>query len=49
MKEQLKQQLIDNAENIIQIVSKGNTAEIKKNKDGIVIYEVTRKKQNNKE
>lgn len=42
--EQLKEQLVLNAENIVQIISKGNTAEIKKNKDGIVIYEITRKK-----
>lgn len=40
----LKQQLLSYADDIITIVSKGNTAEIRQNKEGISILEVTRKK-----
>lgn len=42
--EELKEQLLLNADEIIKIISKGNTAEVKKNKEGICILEVTRKK-----
>lgn len=42
--EDLKKQLLFDADEIIKIVSKGNTAEIKKNKEGIFILEVSRKK-----
>jgi hypothetical protein len=43
-KENLKKQLLHNVDNIIDIVYKGNSVEIKKNKDGILILEVARKK-----
>lgn len=42
--EELKEQLLLNADEIVKIISKGNTAEVKKNKEGISILEVTRKK-----
>ena len=42
--EDLKEQLMINAEEIIKIILRGNTAEVKKNKDGISIFEVSRKK-----
>lgn len=45
-KDELKQQLMNKTDIIINIISKGNTAEIRKNnKDGMVIYEVVKKKQ----
>ena len=43
-KEILKKQLLQNIDKIIDIVHKGNTTEVKKNKDGILILEVIRKK-----
>lgn len=42
--EDLKEQVIVNAEEIVKIISKGNTAEVKKNKEGISVFEVSRKK-----
>lgn len=42
--EELKEQLLLNSEEIIKIISKGNTAEIKKSKEGISILEVSKKK-----
>lgn len=46
-KENLKQQLLSNIDIIIEIISKGNTAEVKKNKDGVLILETIRKKIKN--
>ena len=43
-KETLKNQLLANIDAIVDIIADGNTAEIKKNKDGILILEVFRKK-----
>jgi hypothetical protein len=43
-KENLKKQLLHSVDSVVDIVCKGNTAEIKKNKDGILILEVFRKK-----
>lgn len=43
-KEDLKEQLISNSDEIVNIISKGNTAEIKASKDGIVILDVSKKK-----
>jgi hypothetical protein len=43
-KEVLKNQLLSNIDAIVDIIESGNTAEIKKNKDGILILEVFRKK-----
>ena len=48
-KECLKKQLLHNIDNIVNITYKGNTAEIKKNKDGILILEVSRKKINSED
>lgn len=45
-KENLKNQILSNIDIIIDIVLKGNTAEVKKNKDGILILETSRKKIN---
>ena len=45
-REVLKKQLLSNIDVIVDIVSKGNTSEIKKNKDGILILEASRKKVN---
>ena len=45
-KENLKNQLLSNIDIIVDIISKGNTAEVKKNKDGILILETVRKKIN---
>ena len=44
MKDELKNQLLENIDAIVDIITDGNTAEIKKNKDGILILEVYRKK-----
>jgi hypothetical protein len=46
-KETLKNQLLSNIDAIVNIIADGNTAEIKKNKDGILILEVFRKKIKN--
>ena len=43
-KEVLKNQLLSNIDAIVDIIENGNTAEVKKNKDGILILEVFRKK-----
>lgn len=43
-KDELKDQLTSSYNEIVNIISKGNTAEIKASKDGIVILEVSRKK-----
>ena len=40
----LKQQLLSYTDEIINIVSKGNTAEIRQNKEGILILDVEKKK-----
>lgn len=40
----LKQQLLTYIDDIIKIVSKGNTAEIKQNKEGILVLDVEKKK-----
>ena len=45
-KEELKQQLLNNIDSIIDVVFKGNAAEVRMNKDGILIYEICRKKFN---
>lgn len=45
-KEDLKKQLLHNIDSVIDIVFKGNTAEVKKNKEGILILDVSRKKIN---
>lgn len=45
-KENLKKQLLSNIDVIVDIISKGNTAEIKKNKNGVLILETIRKKIN---
>ena len=45
-KEDLKKELLHNVDSVVDIVYKGNTAEVKKNKDGILILEVARKKIN---
>ena len=47
-KETLKQQLLDNIDSIVDVVFKGNAAEVRMNKDGILIYEICRKKINYK-
>lgn len=46
-KETLKNQLLSNIDAIVDIIVGGNTAEIKKNKDGVLILEVFRKKIKN--
>lgn len=40
----LKQQLLSYIDDIIKIISKGNTAEIRQNKEGILILDVEKKK-----
>ena len=40
----LKQQLLTYTDEIINIVSKGNTAEIRQNKEGILVLDVEKKK-----
>lgn len=45
-KENLKNQILSNIDVIVDIVLKGNTVEVKKNKDGIIILETSRKKIN---
>lgn len=40
----LKQQLLSYTDDIIKIVSKGNTAEIRQNKDGILVLDIEKKK-----
>lgn len=40
----LKQQLLSYIDDIIKIISKGNTAEIRQNKDGILVLDVEKKK-----
>lgn len=40
----LKQQLLLCIDDIIKIVSKGNTAEIRQNKEGILVLDVEKKK-----
>lgn len=45
-KEDLKKQLLHNIDHVIDIIFRGNTAEIKKNKDGVLILDVSRKKIN---
>lgn len=40
----LKQQLLSYTDEIINIVSKGNTAEIRQNKEGILVLDVEKKK-----
>ena len=46
-RETLKKQLLLNIDAVVDIIESGNTAEIKKNKDGILILEVFRKKIKN--
>ena len=46
-KETLKNQLLANIDAIVDIITDGNTAEIKKNKDGVLVLEVFRKKIKN--
>lgn len=46
-RETLKKQLLLNIDEIVNIIESGNTAEIKKNKDGVLILEVFRKKIKN--
>lgn len=46
MKEQLKKQLLENIDAIVDIISKDNAVELRPNKDGIIIYEICRKKLN---
>lgn len=43
-KNELKQQLLYYIDDVINIVSNGNTAEIRQNKDGILVLDVTKKK-----
>ena len=45
--DKLKQQLLSNADDIIKIITKGNTAEVKKSKDGVSVFEVVKKKIKN--
>ena len=40
----LKQQLLSYTDEIIKIISKGNTVEIKQNKEGILVLDVDKKK-----
>ena len=44
----LKQQLLSYVDDIIKIVSKGNTAEIRQNKEGILVLDVEKKKLSKK-
>jgi hypothetical protein len=46
LKEQLKKQLLENIDAIVDIISKGNNVEVKKQKDKVSIYEVIYKKIN---
>ena len=41
---ELKQQLLLHIDEILSIIIKGDTAEIKKNKDGVSVFDVSRKK-----
>ena len=41
---ELKQQLLLHIDEILNIIIKGDTVEIKKNKDGVSVFEVSRKK-----
>ena len=41
---ELKQQLLLHIDEILSIIIKGDTVEIKKNKDGVSVFEVSRKK-----
>ena len=41
---ELKQQLLLYIDEILSIIVKGDTVEIKKNKDGVSVFEVSRKK-----
>ena len=41
---ELKQQLLLHIDEILSIIIKGDTTEIKKNKDGVSVFEVSRKK-----
>ena len=43
-KNELKRQLLCYIDDIIDIVLNGNTAEIRQNKDGILVLDVTKKK-----
>ncbi len=43
-REQLKTQLLSNIEDILDIITEGSTAEIKKNKEGVQVFEVNKKK-----
>ena len=42
--DKLKQQLLLYADEIINIISKGNTVEIRQNKDGILVLDVDKKR-----
>ena len=42
--DELKKQLLLHVDDIIRIILKGNTAEIRKNKDGILVLDVEKKK-----
>ena len=42
--DKLKQQLLLYTDEIINIISKGNTVEIKQNKDGILVLDVDKKR-----
>ena len=42
--DKLKQQLLLYTDEIINIISKGNTVEIRQNKDGILVLDVDRKR-----
>lgn len=42
--EEYKQQLLSNVDEILKCVINGNTVEIKKNKDGLQFFEVSKKK-----
>ena len=42
--EELERQLLSQIDDIIKIITKGNTAEVKKSKDGVSIFEVAKKK-----
>lgn len=41
---ELKRQLLSYVDDIIKIISKGNTAEIRQNKEGILVLDVEKKK-----
>lgn len=42
--DELEKQLLLHVDDIIKIILKGNTAEIRKNKDGILVLDVEKKK-----